>query len=199
MISIDANSGDDARYIEIVQRVVNSLVDRDPPDALTVVRIDNWFGDRWHGFIGKTLGALGVRGGRLVIPPFVPSRVVSESSWSRDGQSYSSSDREPLHIKISSEANFSRYFNRLCPETTVVWFSSQSASNGRGSIMAYSDVRMVGTGSWFVELSSDKAWEPVATSGITGREFQSRYIKARPSAEAVGAVQPATAPKSKAE
>lgn len=174
MRHFDTMADDDDRFIGIVHKVVESSMLMYSPDLLKVVRIDNWFGQRWRGFAGKTLGALGVSRGRLVIPPFVPSRVNSEDSWKKSGNSYS---REatfvPLHKRIPSEDNLRRYFDQYWPETIAVWFSSRSKSNGRGSIMLYSDVRRERTTSWYVELAEAKSWQPTLMNGISAQEFES--------------------------
>jgi hypothetical protein len=163
---------DDERFIEVVRGVITAIVHRDNPISLRVIRIDNWFGERWRGFAGKTLGALGVSGGRLVIPPFVPSRVHSESSWTKGDSGYVlDSDFDVLHRRIRSEENLRRYFDQHCPNTIAVWFSSRSAPNGRGSIMVYSDVGMERTVSWYTELTATKNWVPSIANGITTSDF----------------------------
>jgi hypothetical protein len=169
---IESIADDDERFIEIVRGLIAAIVHRDSPVSLRVIRIDNWFGERWRGFAGKTLGVLGVSGGRLVIPPFVPSRVHSESSWTKGESGYVSDlDFDVLHKRIRSEENLRRYFDHHCPDTIAVWFSSKSASNGRGSIIVYSDVGMERTSSWYVELAATKAWHPSVANGITTSEF----------------------------
>jgi len=110
--------------------------------------------------------------GRLVIPPFVPSRVDSELSWTKRDSAYvPDSDFNVLHKRIRSEENLRRYFDQHCPDTIAVWFSSKSASNGRGSIMVYSDVGMNRTVSWYIEVTANKNWEPSVANGITTSEF----------------------------
>lgn len=169
---IETIADDDERFIEIVRRVIDANVLLSAPISLRVVRIDNWFGERWRGFAGKALGAFGVSRGRLVIPPFVPSRVVLEASWSKTNSFYTQyTEFNALHQQIRSEENLRRYFDQDCPETIAVWFSSRSMSNGRGSIMVYSDVGMKRTVSWYVELTAQKHWEPSVANGITTSEF----------------------------
>lgn len=169
---IEAKDDDSDRFIAMVRSVVEAVADRESPATLRVIRIDNWFGGRWRGFTSKMLGFFGVSRGRLVIPPFVPSRVESERSWKMRDSAYApDAESGCLHRRIRSEENLRRYFDQYCPETLAVWFSSKSASNGRGSIMAYSDVGMSRTVSWYVELDGTRGWKPSVTSGITGPEF----------------------------
>lgn len=169
---INTTTDDDDRFIEIVRAVIEAVVRREAPGTLRVIRIDNWFGEKWRGFAGKVLGAFGVGRGRLVIPPFVPSRVDSEYSWTKEESGYVfDSSFDVLHKRIRSEENLRRYFDQQCPETIAVWFSSKSASNGRGSIMVYSDAGMERTESWYIELTAQKNWEPSVANGITASEF----------------------------
>ena len=169
---IETLADDDDRFIEIVRGAIEAVVHRDSPGSLRVIRIDNWFGEKWRGFAGKMLGDLGVGRGRLRIPPFVPSRVDSESLWTnRDSDYAPHSEFDLLHKRILSEANLRRYFDQYCPDTIAVWFSSKSASNGRGSIMVYSDVGMTRTVSWYVEVTATKNWNPSVANGVTSSEF----------------------------
>lgn len=169
---IETTADDDDRFIENVHAVIEALVHRDTPGTLRVIRVNNWFGEKWRGFAGKVLGAFGVGRGRLVIPPFVPSRVDLEYSWTKGESGYVLDlDFDVLHKRIRSEENLRRYFDQHCPETIAVWFSSKSASNGRGSIMVYSDVGMKRTVSWYVELTATKNWGASVGNGITTSGF----------------------------
>ena len=192
---IEAKDDDHDRFIEIVRSIVEAVVDRQSPEILRVVRVDNWFGEKWRGFAGKMLGALGVGRGRLRIPPFVPSRVDSESLWMRRDSVYAPDpDFDLLHKRISSEENLKRYFDQYCPDTIAVWFSSQSASNGRGSIMVYSNVGMDRTISWYIELTATKNWEVSVANGVTKSEFLKLVASKQTEAEQGSAHQSTTAP-----
>ena len=75
-------------FIGHVEQVVNGVVRRHLPETLVLIKINNWFGSKWLGFSGKALGALGVwnkprnePADNIRIPPFVPSRVVSQRSF----------------------------------------------------------------------------------------------------------------------
>jgi hypothetical protein len=187
MKHFDASADDDEHFIGIVRTIIESSLGTCSPNSLRVIRVNNWFGERWRGFAGKTLGALGVSGGRLRIPPFVPSRVDSEDSWKKSKDTYS---REvaftPLHQRIRSEKNLTRYFDLHCPETIAIWFSSQSKINGRGSIMVYSDIGMNSTASWYVQLAGANSWQPTVMNGITAQEFESFVVLDMPRAESAG-------------
>ena len=87
----------------IIEEIITSLLELERPDLLKVIQVDNWFGPRWCGFMGKVEGSAGARKfhGRLVVPPFHPNRIRSEQEFSRnsDGKlvwrsSYHPSERE---------------------------------------------------------------------------------------------------------
>src|SRR5688500_9752001 len=150
--AVESAVNDDPRFIAIVHRVLGWSTRCEAAQSVRVVRIDNWFGPKWCRFAGKMVGALGVGGGRLVITTFVPARVDSETSWVRNGDTWSREEVcQPLHRRMSSAANLGRYFDLHCPATTALWFSSRSASNGRGAIMVYTSAGISGAGAWYVE------------------------------------------------
>src|SRR5260370_2493136 len=80
---------DDAQdFIRHVEQVVNGVVRRYSPETLVLIKINNWFGSKWLGFFCKALGALGVwnkprnePADNIRIPPFLPSRVLSQRSF----------------------------------------------------------------------------------------------------------------------
>jgi hypothetical protein len=171
---IESLDGDDEQFLHIVRCVLEQSLEFHRPSALRVLRVDNWFGPRWLGFAGKVLGALGVHAGRLVIPPFVPSRIVSEIPWRHTGEVWRrESEYEPLHKRMRSADNLGRFFDLFCPETMAMWFSSRSAANGRGAVMVYSSAGDPQTASWYAELAKSKAndWSPKAMKRITPGEF----------------------------
>lgn len=144
------------------------------PEQLYVVRIDNWFGDRWAGFAGKILGAAGVHHhDNPTLPPFVPSRVVrqdcfrfspDEQRWVRDESA------EALHIEQPSEANFRRRVDEMLPTSALVWFSDNSATSRRGSVMAYVPSE-AGHDAWYADLAANGMWSPKRLIGLTRAEL----------------------------
>ena len=172
MIDLQTKAGDDFTYLAMAAGALTGVRQRFEAAQFRIIRIDNWFGPKWHGFSGKALGAVGIAKQRLTVPPFVPSRVESEELWVRKDESYVRLDKfSPLHKRISSEGNLRRYLDRECPNSICFWFCGRTASNGRGSIMVYSTAIPDDPISWFVELSADKGWSPTMTEGISPAEF----------------------------
>jgi hypothetical protein len=56
-----AAAADDAdAFVSVVDGVVDGIARAHRPVEVVVVKIDNWFGDKWLKFSGKVFGALGV-------------------------------------------------------------------------------------------------------------------------------------------
>lgn len=85
---------DDAGYLDWVEATVVGVEEAIKTDQTYVVKIDNWFRKRWLGFSGKVLGALGVAKAKLTLPPFIPSRVVSQRRFFEAG----------THAEVATEA-----------------------------------------------------------------------------------------------
>ena len=60
MIPLPHDSSDDPAFIEIARNAIAGDAARYVARFVHVVKLDAWFGDRWFGFSGKALGALGV-------------------------------------------------------------------------------------------------------------------------------------------
>src|SRR5262245_49609679 len=92
-----AEALDDPKFVAWVERVIAGVESRFETDQSYVVKIDNWFGQRWLGFSGKAVGALRVCQRRLTLPPFVPSRVLSQRRFfSEDAPPR---PHRPLHVR----------------------------------------------------------------------------------------------------
>jgi len=80
-MKIAPGKNDAPQFISAVEQVANGILRRHLPKTFFLIKIDNWFGSKWLGFSGKTMGAIGVwnkpyerdpKG--LRIPPFVISQ-----------------------------------------------------------------------------------------------------------------------------
>ena len=176
MIDLNCIDGDDAGFILTTASIVTGVKETYQTEFIRLIRIDNWFGEKWRSFSGKIMGAFGISKRRLTIPPFVHSRVNKESCWAKsEGDKYNCIKQfYKLHQSFSGEENTRRYFDQCCPDTTAIWFSGSSLDNGRGSIMVYTFLPELEPYSWYVELvKKDNNWIPSVYRGITGNEFVS--------------------------
>lgn len=135
------HDGDAPGFLLVVERAVGALLARHPTEKVRLVSVDNWFGPKWLGFAAKLVGALGVwrEASGLTVPPFVPNRIVGEQLWAGDpvGGYRRIETGASLHRQQPSCNNLARRIAEVAPGELVVWFSGNSARNGRGSMMAY--------------------------------------------------------------
>ena len=156
-----------------VARVVNGVAAIADPAAVHLVELDHWFDDKWLGFSGKTLGAVGVSAKDLTVPPFHPHRVRGEARYSRVGTGEYSLvvPSPPLHREQSSDDNLQRRLRLVAPATACFWYSGDAAAIGRGSLMAYLPSESGPTG-WYVGLKrAEVGWCTTVLTGITASEL----------------------------
>lgn len=130
----ESESLDDPEFLTWVEKIIAGVERRFETDQCYVVRINNWFGQRWLGFSGKSLGALRISKLRLTLPPFVPSRVVSQHRFLSEGTRPGPQQR--LHMWQRSGENLQRYADIVVHEASVFWYSGGTKENNRASFMA---------------------------------------------------------------
>lgn len=160
-VFVAPRTGDDAALARKADRIIRGAVLAYEASEVYVVRVDNWFGDNWLGFIGKVLGLAGWRDpSRLRVPPFVPSRVKSECCWRRkSGNGMFENVVSPvrLHLDQHSDQNADRLVDRLCPDAALFWVSGDSARTHQASLMAYIPTEG-GRAAWYAHLHAPPAW-----------------------------------------
>lgn len=143
---ISMQQGDSAEFIEKARAIAIGIAQEYEPAHLYVIRIDNWFGPKWMHFAGKftagerirgfSTAAIGVHKTRLHVPPFVPSRVVGQRVFvGPDFEEIVIVD--PLHIEIPSKIALRRCIADIDKNAAFVWFSGESETQKRGSVMVY--------------------------------------------------------------
>jgi hypothetical protein len=121
--------------------------------TVVVVRIKNWFDSKWLGFSGvgrvpfdspiadhPGVALAEFRQAHLTFPPFTPARVLSELHWSRTESGYEAkADPDLLHpeARQHSSRNLQKRVGDQGEDAVYFWYSSNSSSNGRASLMAY--------------------------------------------------------------
>ena len=149
-----------------------------------LIRVDNWFGPKWLGFVGKVEGALTVRrrsGANVVIPPFKPSRIVSERRFLRqDGGGFKEVPVvRSLHRNQTSVANLNRQLTDVASDALFMWFSGGTLANGRGSVLVAYPVDQ--KDAWYVGLKqASSRWSLAAHAGPAPRRLLKRALERRP-------------------
>lgn len=169
----------DPEFAQKVNEWVGGIARVYPCRAVHVVEVDRWFGFKWLGFSGKTLGALGIWRKRTTIPPFIRSRVLAERRFLlKGGWADYENGRAGigLHLWQSSSRNINRPADRIAPDVTLVWYGGGSAAEGRASFMVYVPVQDEGYWRWYVGMKRTDVWEVDRLRGINPRELS--YIEA---------------------
>jgi len=170
MVFLDFDEEDDHGFLVIVRDIALNVWTRSRATDLLIVKIDSWFGPRWHAFSGKALGAVGLRRRPLRVPPFVPSRI----RWQRNFRTLEAPPNQPrrcrIHRWIDSETNLNRRFDDVVPDTAVIWFSGSTRPNGRGAIMAYARERIDSYG-WYAGWVRTTHWLPTQLRDISRTEI----------------------------
>lgn len=175
MLTLDLEDNDDVGFVHDVMPIIDGVVRVVEPPELYIVKVDNWFGDKWLGFSNKLVGAVGVQYREaLRVPPFVPARVVSQRFMTRQtDKAYVDADTSlQLHVEQSSEDNAKRLMSVVCPKAAVIWWSGSTRTNQRGAVMAYLPTPD-GHHGWYAELQKVQEWRIVQAIGTTARELMS--------------------------
>jgi len=170
LIGLTVKEDDDPGFINLVQRLIHGVVSTKKPNAYCVVRIDNWFSERWLNFSGKTLGALGVhKRPNTTFPPIVPSRVRSYTlfKWFSEKDDYRNVEKfHSVHKWQQSGTNLQNFVINAFPDAAFFWFSGNSKENQRGSLMGY--VSSSGEcWTWFLEFQMKGEWKQTKRASIT--------------------------------
>ncbi len=184
---------DDPEFVELVKHVIAGCINDCFPNTIIVIKIDNWFDHKWLGFSGRGRVGFGFFGDYLVgmdmdtaldefhqdqitLPPFSPRRVIEEYYFQReDSGAYSARNPRPyLHERklAPSSQNLHKRIADHIDSALLVWFSSNTKQNLRGSIMIY-EVKGTHVYPWYAELAKEKEWRVLQTKGITPDQVQS--------------------------
>lgn len=193
-MEILSKQNDDPEFVELVKRVIAGCIDDSFPNTIIVIQIDNWFDYKWLGFSG--IGRVGFptvvnldvdtaldefRQDQITLPPFSPSRVIEEYRFQREvNGEYRAHDPLPyLHQKElapSSQNLHMRIVDRF-DSADLVWFSSNTKQNLRGSVMVY-EVKGREVNPWYASFAKEEQWRVLQAKGIPIDQVQSLMRKA---------------------
>ena len=106
-----AETDDDAKFVGLLEQIINGAVSTHQPTDVRVFKIDHWFDHKWLGFSGKVLGALGVWRNKLTVPAFVANRIVNQWQYVQNETSaeYQMAGPGPnIHLGGSAAENLHR-------------------------------------------------------------------------------------------
>jgi hypothetical protein len=179
---------DDPRFIQLVNSLLNGVIASDTPDTVWVIKIENWFDHKWLQFSGIGIvdykfpaflnwydAALEeFRQEKVTFPPFTPNRVLGQWSYQRTAADYSEVPVTSLpHVskKQRSEKNLQRRVQNSSRSGVFLWYSSNTVTNDRASIMVYT-VRGEHVDCWFTAFLRQEQWVLHSTKGVSRGEVQ---------------------------
>jgi len=158
-IELTSTPIDDPAFVALVSTFVSHYADLYRSRDVTVIHIDNWFGERWLGFAGTFQGIAGIRNrslhASLPTPPFRPSRVVSVLHFDRnDDGTYTGGAGSPtlLHVEKNGGVILPLFSPGL-----YGWYSGNTMSNTTASLMLY-DVTRKGNNAWYLMFARRDEW-----------------------------------------
>jgi hypothetical protein len=184
-VSLHATSDDDTSFVDVASRFVTAAAIQSKLSVIYAVHIDNWFGPRWLGFCGKTLGIAGVRNKTLQkslsVPPFHPNRVLAARGHHlrEDGLYADAEDLTSLHPHIPSESNIHR---SIRSNILYAWYSGNSVATHKGVVMMYQR-RQDECKAFYTMFNGDKMWKLDKHVGITRIEVET-LLESEPSSRA---------------
>lgn len=169
MLTIAQNESDDQLFIRIVEAALKDLVEGCRPLHVYLIKIDNWFDFKWYAFTGVAIGAIAVKHDDLRIPPFIPDRVEAQHHYELAADIYRETEAPELHIYQNSESNFARKIKNVSDSAMFLWYSGNSKSVLRGSLMFYGIQDEVQS-SWYISLVKKDGWQINKTVNISKNE-----------------------------
>jgi hypothetical protein len=180
VIDVQATTADAPGFLEHVRRAGDGVCNLLAPPDLYLIHVANWFDAKWLRFSGKALGALSFWKYELTVPPFHPHRVRSETLLRKADNAYRvvPIPNRPVHVYQESSRNLQRFMHRALPNTACLWYSSDSAAIGRGSLMVYAP-RVDDYWAWYADCHlRNGAWDLRYAHGISRQEFQQLGVRA---------------------
>lgn len=191
-IELEQIEGDDPKFVDALGGMIGEIVRRVRAPEVFLIRIDNWFDHKWLGFAGKVkitintgldeinseVVPVGKSRSDVVFPPFVPNRILAQDHFlNEDNRLRRPEDPRFVHpvVKQRSAKNLDTKVLDFCPHGIFFWFSSQSASTRRASLMVY-HTRSSKLFGWYVSFTADPAWRVAQVKNME-KEIMERIFK----------------------
>lgn len=157
----------------IVDRAFRSSLKHNDIDEAYLVRVKGWFDYKWEGFAGTLMHEIAIWRGVLRIPPFHPSRILSEKRLRLDTNTFQELEhRRPLHIAQASSENLSRKVADVCASGVFVWYSEVNQESDRASLMVYYCKSGESSGWYAGFFRQEEAWRLGQVKGISRRALE---------------------------
>ena len=168
MIRLGETVEGDSRFVPVVERALNNALEFSRPSDVYVVQVDGWFDYKWQQFSGTILHEIAIWRRNLTVPPFHPSRVLSESHFRLypDSGIYEVASAKPLHIHQASGENLRRAVRDISSSGVFVWYSQVSKEFDRASLMLYT-VTADDANGWYAGFTKKDEWRLAQVKGMS--------------------------------
>ncbi len=176
---IKIEDGDSVEFIHHVNSIMEYLITTHNVGEVVFVKIRNWFDHKWLNYSGKSIvhfPRLGVLdSGReealdnlgqseITIPPFSPNRVIY-SKFIRGKDSLNDKITKSIQVYQRSTDNRRRLVADYTQDGLLLWFSSNTMNNQKGSLMVYQSQNGE-VNSWYVSFENLNGWKATKSKGI---------------------------------
>jgi hypothetical protein len=158
LLALQPDDTEDSAFVQLAYSIIEGAVAVHRPKSFHVTKIDHWFDHKWKGFSGKVVGAVGSWRKELTIPPFVQNRIIEQWQFERlgDSERYGLATSAPeIHHQGCSEDNLRRSARRVAPDAALFWYSGDTLTTDRGSLMGYIPVEEE-YWTWYLVASNER-------------------------------------------
>jgi len=142
LIEFEISTTDDPEFINIVKKIIIGNIIVSSQKKIFIVKVDNWFNHKWLGYAGgyHHLGLNHTPPEDVALPPFSENRMESKNYYEFNENSEDHmkleppKDIPPYDIQIPEA---SRRIRKNFPGVGFFWYSGNTATNNKGSLMGY--------------------------------------------------------------
>ena len=181
---IEVEEGDAVEFIQQVNSILKSWVDRYDVGDVVLVKLKNWFDHKWLNYSGKAIVQFKttlVDWGReealeenvtkeITIPPFNPNRVLS-SKFIRVKDTGNTKIENAVHEYRRSTETGRNLVKDYTNDGVLLWYSSNTQANRKGSLMVYTSQNGE-VATWYASFENLGGWRVTKTKGINAESIQ---------------------------
>jgi hypothetical protein len=172
MIDISTYINDHPGYIKNIVKIIRDRIEIWSPSDVYITRIDNWFDNKWVKFSGTLMHEISIWKDEPTVPPFHPNRVESCDIYKKIESEYEKAlITKPLHVFQESSSNIKRNITDFSDNGLFIWFSGNTLTNGRGSLMGYF-VAATDCFTFYLSLAATNDWKTDKIIGLTKKKLK---------------------------
>ena len=166
MIELEKETSDNPTFVSRIEDIIVDQVKLFDPQEIYIIKINNWFDQKWLKFSGTILHELSIWKSDITLPPFHPNRVNQIRHYLIENGEYIRSETDKqLHIYQQSSKNLKRKISDISSDGLFIWYSGNSEKNEVGSIMIYL-MKNDGCHTFYISLDKSKEWKSGKMVGL---------------------------------